>query len=84
MMRQNQSASSNLAKKDYSSRLGEAGYRQAGDNSGIKRDESEPDLRTSCPNIFRKFEQNSSLRNTTHNNLTKFGAIMAEIKKHDE
>ena len=22
---------------------------------GMKRDESEPDLRTSCPNIFRKF-----------------------------
>ena len=44
---------------------------------GMKRDESEPDLRTSCPNIFRKFEQNN-LRNTMHtNNFQKFGHIMS-------
>lgn len=83
-MKQNQSNNQNLINKNYTSRIGDSNFRPGTDNPGIKREESEPDLRTSCPNIFRKFEQNNSLRNTTHTNLTKFGAIMAEIKKHDE
>lgn len=47
----------------------------------LRKDDSEPELRTSCPNVFRKFEQ-TSLRNTTHSkNLQKIGHIIADIKK---
>lgn len=43
----------------------------------LRKEESEPDLRTSCPNVFKKFEQ-TSLRNTMHtNHSSKFSNIMA-------
>ena len=50
----------------------------------MKKEETESELRTTCPNIFKRYEQNS-LRNTMHtNNFGKFNNMIVENKKTDE
>jgi hypothetical protein len=48
-----------------------------------KSEQTVSDLRTTCPNVLRKFEQVSTIRNTT-NFTSKMGAIMADVRKYEE